>query len=134
MALKRPIDFYGPWEIVLIEADAFGFLAFKIEGSGNADGVYIVDDGQPNLRVEGAKWTLELGGIWEDKFGPSEFLNRKTTSGPPNGLTVNLDSHRMPPGGFGPLIIGFALDCICRDETLNPPQIPNPYDFTYKPS
>lgn len=135
MAVERPVTFYGPWDVVIAEADAFDFLAFEVRGSDNADGIHVLKEGHPpSLEVRGAKWTLDLGAVsLQNEFEQSRYFNRKTTSGPPRGLTVTLDSHRLT-GGFGPLYLGIRLDCVCLDETLNPPQIPNPYDFTYEPT
>ena len=123
--------FYGPWRIVLTNANSHFAQRMVITGSDDADGAYPIAFGQPlDVAASGARWQLETqffpfgGPAWE----PGD-IRRSTRFEMPTGLIVQLDGAARPPG-TGTTFTNLTLICSCLDPETNPIPGPNPYDFT----
>ncbi|MDT0168436.1 hypothetical protein [Pseudarthrobacter sp. BRE9] len=123
--------FYGPWRIVLLNANSHFAQQMVIEGSDNADGGYDIAYGEAlDVSVAGAQWRLRTeffpfdGPAWLE--GDTRAISRFE---PGAGLLVQIDGASRPPGRGGPLT-NLRLLCSCLDPETNPIPAPNPFDFT----
>ena len=41
--------FYGPWRLIVRQADPFPKFGFRVSGSGNANGIYEADSSHPGI-------------------------------------------------------------------------------------
>jgi hypothetical protein len=114
-----------------IDTDPVPPHSFLISGSDGADGRYLVNFGDPpDIAVQGESWSLrtEVSVSWEEPdWSPTPSYEEMAVL-PGTGLTILLDTTFQPSLGGQPN--GIRLACISLDETINPPQRPNPYDFT----
>ena len=125
--------FFGAWRVVYEPVDPFPIpKSFVVSGSDNADGRYVCVSDQPaDVSVQGADWNLEIETsaslqdlTWEPIGAKKQMVVR-----PGTGLTVVMDTRFFANPAGEPW--GIRLVCTSLDETINPPQRPNPFDFTY---
>jgi hypothetical protein len=124
--------FYGPWRVVLRDANSHFSQRMLIQGSDSSDGEYRIAFGQDlDVEVRGAEWQLTTqffpfgGPNWEEGD-----VRRSTRFEPVSGLLVQLDGASRPPGIGGTTFNNLILICSCLDPETNPIPAPNPYDFT----
>ena len=130
--------FYGPWRVVLTQANSHFSQRMLIEGSDNSDGEYRIAFGQAvDVEVRGAEWRLTTqffpfgGPSWE-----AGDVRRSTRFEPVGGLLVQLDGASRPPGS-GTTFTNLTLICSCLDPERTPslPRIPmtSPFPNTVDP-
>ena len=125
--------FFGAWRVVYEPVDPFPIpKSFVVTGSDNADGRYLCENNQPaDVSVQGAEWnlTIETSTTLEDLTWEPMGAQRQMVVLPGTGLTVVLDTRFFVNPNGEPW--GIRLVCTSLDEPINPPQTPNPFDFTY---
>jgi hypothetical protein len=128
-------SFYGPWRIVYEQLDPYPIQrSFVVSGSDGADGRYLCENAQPaDVVVQGAEWdlTIETAADLENQTWEAIGAQTQMMVLPGTGLTLVLDTRFFSNPSGEPW--GIRLVCTSLDETINPPQRPNPFDFTYTP-
>ena len=123
--------FYGPWQVTFTKSDPDRDNSLVIYGSDAVDGRY-------QRRFGGDDITLEVtGGAWSIEIQSSPLnanswqgceLKRETRYEPPDGFVVVVRGHL---GEFQERWMENVVRCVYRDPDLNPPDRPDPFDFTY---
>lgn len=122
---------HGPWRLTATKADNGVRERFVITGSSASDGRHEVQPGTPaRLDVGGAQWEVGLevrvSNRWED-VGP---LERSTQVAPGVGLTIRLSVGSVVDRSIIDPLSTLKLTLVSRDPVINPPPIPNPFDFS----
>jgi hypothetical protein len=130
-----PETFHGPWELVAQYVNSHFLQSLVIRGSEGVDERYHLNNGSDvwQLTVDGAEW--ELTAEWfpfggEEEYQPCQV--RRTTQWLPDaGLVVLLEGATRGSSTLAKDYDNLRVLCRCLDESINPPQRPNPFDFTY---
>lgn len=116
--------FYGPWQIVTVEADEFPTQGFLISGSDGMDGRYVVTPSAPvDMLVTGDQWSLDLQLLWPTDppvDWTSMTATRKMAVLPLQGLTVEIGFQWFDKSFTAPFFLHMRLHCICKDPAINP--------------
>jgi hypothetical protein len=129
--MDRIETFYGDWSVEVLAINAGFSQRFKITGSNASDGFYLGTVGNAVPRVSGSQWTLSIewssdgGATWQ-----SSGIRRSASYTIEEGMLVLLGADDNVPalrdGDFNDMI----LTCRYLNPVINPPPIPNPFDFT----
>lgn len=123
--------FHGPWQVTFAKSDPDRDNCMVIYGSDVMDGRYERRFGGDDivLEVTGAAWSIDIESSPRnaDAWQPCE-LRRETRYEPPDGFVVVVRGHLAE---FEERWIENVVRCIDRDPEVNPPDVPDPFDFRY---
>ena len=122
--------FYGPWHLTYTKSDPDRRNRLVIYGTDGMDGTY--ERPFPGddivLEVTGAVWSADIESSPRDEESWESCLRKAVTSyDPDDGITVILFGHAALEEGW----MENVVRCVYKDPELNPPPVPDPFDFTY---
>ena len=123
--------FYGPWQLTFRKSDPNRRNRLVIAGSDAMDGVYerVFGGGPIVLDVTGSVWSVDIESSPRDQEAwESSVRNRKVEYEPSDGIVVTLHGF---VGERKDVTQPNIVRCVSRDPDLNPPPVPDPFDFTY---
>jgi hypothetical protein len=126
-----PEMFYGPWRLTFKKSDASRRNRLVVVGSDTADGTYerVFGGGPVELDVSGEAWSVEIESSPRDADAwEASIRERKTEYDPNDGIVITLHGYL---GDREDVIQPNVVRCVYRDPDRNPPQVPDPFDFTY---
>jgi hypothetical protein len=126
--------FHGPWRVEFSQpySTPYALQSLVISGSDGADGRYMLEFHEPlDITVPGELWSMAVEVSGDSATASWQPIKPRTRFEvqPGVGLTIVLEvPFPDDPGGES---LVFQLTCTCLDVSINPPQKPYPYNFTY---